>query len=121
MSWSPELYDGDFRGRGECVPYPRYGESVDTVAAALEADEGRGVFRPQRETLQYEMAPGAARNAARCRVLGHRGRSAPIVRFRSSPGSARFRSVITAYTLSLDTPERMGEAAALQRSRRSSS
>ena len=29
-----ELFDGDSRGRGECVPYPRYGESVDNVAAA---------------------------------------------------------------------------------------
>jgi L-alanine-DL-glutamate epimerase-like enolase superfamily enzyme len=31
-----EVSDGEFRGRGECVPYPRYGESVDSVVAALE-------------------------------------------------------------------------------------
>src|SRR5437764_823603 len=32
-----ELHDGDLRGRGECVPYPRYGESVESVFEALEA------------------------------------------------------------------------------------
>ena len=31
-----EVSDGEFRGRGECVPYPRYGESVESVVASLE-------------------------------------------------------------------------------------
>ena len=35
-----EVFDGEFRGRGECVPYPRYGESAESVAAALEAMKG---------------------------------------------------------------------------------
>ena len=35
-----EVSDGEFRGRGECVPYPRYGESVDSVVQALEAMKG---------------------------------------------------------------------------------
>src|SRR6202049_4545905 len=58
-----ELYDGDYRGRGECVPYPRYGESVDSVAAALEAMKGAVFSGLDREAMQKAMPPGAARNA----------------------------------------------------------
>src|ERR1043165_5466492 len=61
-----ELSDGQHRGRGECVPYARYGESVESVLQTLEA------FRPQvtggldRVALQQALAPGAARNALDC-------------------------------------------------------
>src|SRR2546423_8484042 len=58
-----ELSDGSHRGRGECVPYARYGETVEGVAAAIEAmapDIARGL---DRERLQSAMAGGAARNA----------------------------------------------------------
>lgn len=65
-----ELSDGpgkdDAKGRGECVPYGRYGESVASVTAAIEA------LRPQiaagltRKALQDAMPPGAARNALDC-------------------------------------------------------
>jgi L-alanine-DL-glutamate epimerase-like enolase superfamily enzyme len=61
-----ELSDGSARGRGECVPYARYGETIEGVTAALEA------MRPQiqqgldRASLQSEMPAGAARNALDC-------------------------------------------------------
>src|SRR5215471_6881908 len=58
-----ELSDRTHRGRGECVPYARYGETVDGVAAAIEGmrvEIGRGL---DRERLQSAMAPGAARIA----------------------------------------------------------
>src|ERR1700720_1839483 len=58
-----ELSDGDSRGRGECVPYPRYGESVDSVVAALEAMKGAVFSGLNRDSLQEAMPPGAARNA----------------------------------------------------------
>ena len=58
-----ELHDGDSRGRGECVPYPRYGESVDSVFAALEAMKGAVFSGLDRTDLQKAMPPGAARNA----------------------------------------------------------
>src|SRR5262249_34980118 len=54
------------RGRGECVPYARYGEPGDGVAAAIEGrrtEIGRGL---DRERLQSAMRPGAARNALDC-------------------------------------------------------
>src|ERR1700688_503803 len=61
-----ELTDGTHRGRGECVPYARYGETVEGIAAAIEpmaADIARGL---DREGLQSAMPPGAARNALDC-------------------------------------------------------
>ena len=61
-----ELSDGAHRGRGECVPYARYGETVEGVAAAIAAmaaDIARGL---DRERLQSAMAGGAARNALDC-------------------------------------------------------
>jgi L-Ala-D/L-Glu epimerase len=58
-----ELFDGEFRGRGECVPYPRYGESVDSVFNALEEMKGAVFSGLDRSGLQMAMPPGAARNA----------------------------------------------------------
>src|SRR5260370_35307773 len=61
-----ELFDGGRRGRGECVPYGRYGETLDAVAAeitAMGAHIARGL---DREGLQAVMRPGAARNALDC-------------------------------------------------------
>ena len=111
-----EISDGDARGRGECVPYPRYGESVDSVAAALEAMRGPVFSGLDRHELQNAMPPGAARNAldaAFWDLDAKRGaRSAAAL-----AGIGELRPVVTAYTLSLDTPERMGEAAMAQRAR----
>src|SRR5437899_13034376 len=58
-----EIFDGDVRGRGECVPYPRYGESVDSVVRALEDMRGAVFSGLDRNELQRAMPPGAARNA----------------------------------------------------------
>src|SRR5204862_1488181 len=58
-----EIFDGDFRGRGECVPYPRYGESVDSVVQALDRMRGPVFSGLDRKELQQAMPPGAARNA----------------------------------------------------------
>src|SRR5579863_8539772 len=58
-----EVSDGEFRGRGECVPYPRYGESTGSVVAALEAMKGAVFSGLDRRELQRAMPPGAARNA----------------------------------------------------------
>ena len=61
-----ELSDGIHRGRGEAVPYARYGETPDGIVAAVEA------FRPaleagsDRAALQRAMPAGAARNALDC-------------------------------------------------------
>jgi len=57
-----EIFDGDVRGRGECVPYPRYGESVDSVVGTLEDMRGAVFSGLDRKELQQAMPPGAARS-----------------------------------------------------------
>src|SRR3954469_13892943 len=111
-----EVSDGEFRGRGECVPYPRYGESVDSVAASLEAMKGAVFSGLDRHELQHAMKPGAARNALDC-AFWDLDAKRDDRRVAELAGIAGMRPVVTAYTLSLDTPERMGEAAASQRNR----
>jgi L-alanine-DL-glutamate epimerase-like enolase superfamily enzyme len=111
-----EIFDGDVRGRGECVPYPRYGESVDSVVATLEDMRGAVFSGLDRKELQQAMPPGAARNALDAAFWDldakrYDRRAADLA------GIGTLRPLVTAYTLGLDTPERMGEAAAAQRTR----
>jgi L-Ala-D/L-Glu epimerase len=61
-----EISDGDGRGRGECVPLPRYGENIDSVVAALDAMKGAVFSGLGREELQRALPPSAARNALDC-------------------------------------------------------
>src|ERR1700756_3788430 len=61
-----ELSDGTHRGRGESVPYARYGETPDGVVAAIEVLRlplRRGLSRAD---LQSALPAGAARNALDC-------------------------------------------------------
>src|SRR5580693_6988548 len=58
-----ELHGGALRGRGEGVPYGRYGETVDGVVAALEAMAEAVAGGLDRAALQTAMPAGAARNA----------------------------------------------------------
>jgi len=111
-----EIYDGDWRGRGECVPYPRYGESVESVVEALQAMRGAVFSGLDRHELQQAMSPGAARNALDAAFWDLDAKRANC-RAADLAGITEMRPVVTAYTLSLDTPERMGEAAAAQRHR----
>lgn len=111
-----ELFDGDARGRGECVPYPRYGESVDSVVAALEAMRGKVASGLDRHELQRAMPPGAARNALDCAFWDIEAKR-DARRVAEIAGIGPLHPLVTAYTLSLDTPERMGSAAKEHRSR----
>ena len=103
-------------GRGECVPYARYGETVDGVAdtiAGLADDVTAGL---DRHGLQSALGPGAARNAIDCAFWDleakRSGKRVWEVLGRPAPDG-----LITAYTLSVGTPEAMAEAAAKVRDR----
>src|SRR4051812_11174344 len=61
-----ELSQDGFRGVGECVPYARYGESVEAVAALLETLSDQVARGLTRTILQTAMPAGAARNALDC-------------------------------------------------------
>ncbi|WP_439136468.1 N-acetyl-D-Glu racemase DgcA [Roseicyclus sp.] len=96
-------------GRGECVPYARYGETQDSVAAQI-ASLPDAVTRGQLQSL---LPPGAARNAVDCALWDlaakQAGRRVWELVGLSEPGP-----LITAFTLSLDTPAKMRAAAAKQ-------
>ncbi|MFN7548597.1 MAG: N-acetyl-D-Glu racemase DgcA [Pseudomonadota bacterium] len=98
-------------GRGECVPYARYGESADGVVAALQAQSSAVAAGLTRPALQRQMPAGAARNAldAALWCLESRRAGQPVWRLAGLPQPQR---VTTAYTLSLGTPEAMAAAAA---------
>ncbi|WP_046868289.1 N-acetyl-D-Glu racemase DgcA [Microvirga massiliensis] len=98
-------------GRGECVPYPRYGESVEGVAAAIDALRDDIASGLSREALQQKLSPGAARNALDCALWDLDAKRSGI-RAHVTAGVDRLRPVTTAYTISLDAPEAMAEAAA---------
>ncbi len=106
-----ELNDGQHTGRGECVPYARYGESIDSVIElimSLENDVKNGL---DREALQSKLPSGAARNALDCAYWDLNAKQ-KNVRAWDLAGIVAMENLITAYTLSLDTPEKMRESAA---------
>lgn len=105
-----ELHEGGFTGRGECVPYARYGESVEDVAAALTALAAPVAAGMGRERLSSLLPPGAARNAIDCAFWDLEAKRAgkPAYQLAGLPAP---RPAITAFTISLDTPEAMAEAA----------
>lgn len=101
------LSDGTHTGRGECVPYARYDETVEGIAAAIAASP----IPASRFTLHAEMPNGAARNAVDCALWDleakRSGRSVA-----SLAGIAPPQPVLTCYTLSLGSPEAMAAKAA---------
>lgn len=98
---------GGVTGWGECVPYGRYGESLDSVTAAILA------LPPDisRQDLQDALPPGAARNAVDCALWDWQAK-AEGRRAWALAGLATPRPVQVAFTLSLDTPEEMRAQAA---------
>ncbi len=105
-----ELEHGGHRGRGEAVPYPRYGETPQGVVAAINA------FAPalrdglDRIALQGAMPPGAARNALDCAFwdLAAKQAGRPVHQLAGLPAP---KQIVTAYTISLETPQAMADAA----------
>jgi L-alanine-DL-glutamate epimerase-like enolase superfamily enzyme len=103
-------------GRGECVPYARYGETVAGVISAIEDLRPRIEDGLDRIGLQAMLPAGAARNALDCAYWDLEAKRAghPVWQL---CGLSPLEPVITAYTLSLDTPEAMGRAAAANAAR----
>jgi L-alanine-DL-glutamate epimerase-like enolase superfamily enzyme len=106
-----EIGEGGARGRGECVPYARYDESLDSVSAQIETARAAVEAGAGRDDL-YELLPaGAARNAVDCALWDLEAKQAgePVWALAGLP---RPGPVATAYTLSLDAPEAMRAKAA---------
>jgi L-alanine-DL-glutamate epimerase-like enolase superfamily enzyme len=105
-----ELEEGGKTGRGECVPYARYKESIGSVVETIEKLRGAiegGVGRARLRNIQ---GPGAARNAIDCALWDLEAKLAGKPAWQLAE-LAPPKDVTTAYTLSLDTPQKMAEAA----------
>jgi len=105
-----ELSDGTHRGRGEAVPYARYGETPDGVVAALEAMRPAVQRGLDRTVLQDAMPPGAARNALDCAYwdVNAKRSGRPV---HELAGLVAPLPRVTAYTISLAAPAAMAQAA----------
>ena len=100
-------------GRGECLPYARYGETPESVMSQItkiapEIEAGMG-----RQALQQVLAPGAARNALDCALWDLEAKRSHTPAWKLAGLSAP-QSLVTAYTLSVDEPDAMAQAAAAQ-------
>jgi len=107
-----EITEDGLIGRGEGTPYPRYGETPQSVVAEIEAERGVIEAGGHRPGLQAVMRPGAARNALDCALWDlkakREGQSAHVL-----AGLKRLEPLKTAYTLSLAEPEAMAAQARL--------
>jgi L-Ala-D/L-Glu epimerase len=111
-----EIRDGSVTGRGECRPYARYGETPESVMAAIEAirqDLQEGL---ERDELGHCLAPGAARNAIDCALwdLAANRAGQPVWKLAGLPPP---QPLITAYTLSVDSPVNLAATAESQKGR----
>jgi L-alanine-DL-glutamate epimerase-like enolase superfamily enzyme len=100
------IRDGALTARGECVPYPRYRQTPEGTQQAILA----APWPLDRARLQTALPPTAARNALDCALWDleakRSGRRAAEI-----AGVGTLRPVLTCYTLSLESPDAMAEAA----------
>ncbi|MBV1901467.1 MAG: L-Ala-D/L-Glu epimerase [Kordiimonadaceae bacterium] len=105
-----QLARGGIIGQGECTPYPRYGETPDTVIQQIEAVRPHLEARLTRDQLQTLLPAGAARNAVDCALWDLRakekGTSASALLNLTAP-----KNLITAVTIPIGTPLEMGAKA----------
>ncbi|WP_375289499.1 N-acetyl-D-Glu racemase DgcA [Qipengyuania sp.] len=97
-------------GRGECVPYPRYGETIEETVATIENQRASIEAGAGRRDLLETMSPGAARNALDCALWDLEAKLTGQSVF-ELVGTDRPVRVETAMTVGLDTPEVMAKAA----------
>ena len=102
--------DGENAGRGECVPYARYGETIDGVRDDIEAVRERIEGGISRQELLVAMKPGAARNAVDCALWDLEAKAGKVPVWQRI-GSGAPRPLETAYTITLGEPEAMAAQA----------
>ncbi len=103
-----QVGDGTVTGRGECVPYARYGETVAGVRDAILSMRGA---LGSRANLLQQLPPGAARNALDCALWDYEAKRSgtPAARLAGLPP---LKPATTCYTISLDSAEAMASSAA---------
>ena len=111
LTVTAEIADGPHSGRGEAVPYPRYDETPEGARSAIEGLRRAIEAGLTRPSLQDALPPGAARNALDCALWDLEAKRTGRPAWELA-GLAPPQPCVTAVTLSLDTPEGMGRAAA---------
>jgi len=106
-----ELEQAGCVGRGESVPYARYGESVAAVIAQVESLRDELAAGMGRDELQARLGPGAARNALDAALWGLASRLTRVP-VHSQLARPPHRPLETAMTVVIDTPQAMAKAAA---------
>jgi L-alanine-DL-glutamate epimerase-like enolase superfamily enzyme len=97
-------------GRGECVPYPRYRESVEGVLTALRAEASAVANGLDRDGLLERMPAGAARNALDCALWDLEAKETGVPAWRRA-GVLEPKAAVTAETIALGPPDAMAAAA----------
>ncbi|MEE8172760.1 MAG: enolase C-terminal domain-like protein, partial [Alphaproteobacteria bacterium] len=105
-----EIEEAGDVGKAECVPYPRYGESNGSVLAEIESMRLAVEGGMTRAALQDALPAGAARNALDCALWDLEAKQSGK-RAWELAGIDPPPPVMSAMTLSLDTPENMAKAA----------
>lgn len=111
-----EISDKNIRGRGECTPYLRYGETLESVLAQIETIRNAIEEGIDQHELMHLLPAGAARNAVDCALLdlAAKRENKPIHQLL---GLGMPKSLTTAFTLSLGSPESMHESALINANR----
>lgn len=104
------LGEGEHIGLGEGVPYPRYGESIESVLAQIEGVRGAIEAGADRQALLKLLEPGAARNAIDCAMwdLEARVSGQSVASLIGAPEPER---LVSALTVVIDSPPAMALAA----------
>ncbi len=105
-----EIMADGVRGRGECTPYPRYGETPAGVLGDIERMRATVEAGMDRQALQHLLAPGAARNALDCALWDLEAKRTGTPAWRLA-GAARLHPVKTAYTIGLGSIQEAAEMA----------
>jgi L-alanine-DL-glutamate epimerase-like enolase superfamily enzyme len=105
-----EIHGDGHVGRGESTPSSRYGESVESVLALAEGLRGEIEAGLECCDLLERLPAGAARNALDCALWDWEAKRADV-RVWEAAGLPEPKPSVTAYTLSVNSPEKMGEAA----------
>ncbi|MER9732406.1 N-acetyl-D-Glu racemase DgcA [Mesorhizobium sp. M0217] len=104
------ISDGDNRGWGECVPYKRYGETMEGVRDAIKAMRRQMEGGISRKDLLDAMPAGAARNAIDCALWDLEAKISGVA-VADAIHAVPLSALETAYTLSLGEPETMAAQA----------
>ncbi len=110
------IEDKGFRGRGESVPYARYGETVESVLTQIASVRAQIEAGADRGRLQSLLPPGAARNALDCALWDLDAKRCGVAAHVLA-GVMPPAPVTTAFTISAGSPAEMAEAAAKARER----